>query len=147
MEDRNVIFVNKIREYKGSKDVFEIALESGFNKSELKTLVPAILAELVDIILKKSAMIDAALKETSDQITVDLGWELHRVKQAMKDISDPKKVEYLELSKVLMSLHDRYVKHTGMDKEQKIQEKSVDLSKLSLSEQEVFLNLLGKLNV
>jgi hypothetical protein len=147
MEDKNVIFVSKIREYKGEKDVFDIALESGFNKNELKTIVPAVLAELASIVYSKSQMIDDALRETSDQITIDLGWELHKVEEEVRRHANPSKPEYIELSKVMISLHDRYVKHTGMDKEQKIQEKSVDLSGLSLEEQEQFLSLLGKLNV
>ena len=146
MEDRNVIFVSKIREYQGKKDIDEIALESGFDKKELKTLVPAVLAELASIVLTKSQMIDDALKETSDQITIDLAYELHKVKQAMKDY-DAKKSEYIELSKVLVSLHDRYVKHTGMDKEQKVQERQIDISVLDFEEQELFLKFLGKLNV
>lgn len=146
MEDKNVIFVSKIREYKGEKDVFDIALESGFDKKELKTLVPAVLAELASIVVEKSSQIDEALKETSDQIAIDLAWELHKVKDEMRGLK-PKAPEYIELSKVLVSLHDRYVKHTGMDKEQKVQERQIDLSALSLDEQEQFLALLGKLNV
>ena len=145
-DTRYTDFIDRIKQSDGSLDVFRVAREVGFSETESKTVVPYILVQTASSIIEKSRIVEAVGNLNSDAIARDLGAEMIKIKEHLDSLSmdDP---SYEDLGKLYLMAHDRYVKHTGMDKEEKTKRKAIDISVLTDEEQEQWLNLMNKLNV
>jgi cobyrinic acid a,c-diamide synthase len=145
MDNRQKTFITKLLQYGGKKNVLIIAKESGYDESESKTIVPFMLNELATTVVMKAKFMNEALALSSDKLGLTLANELAKMKHAMDQL-DANSDSYIDLNRAYNATHDKYVKHTGIDKREKTVEKEIDISKLTLIEQEQFLKIMDKLN-
>lgn len=137
----------------GKTDIYQLAIDSGFSEEESKK-VPFLMATMAKIILAKSKEIAIHSEITRKDVRQNLQTIYNRTMKRLLEItSDPNfdiGEDFNEKIKSFIDLHEKLAKFEGLNKPDKVEvevSQKVDLSKVSIEDQENLLKLYDKVKI
>lgn len=160
MTDKDPQIQNKISlllpiliEDNGKTDIYELATNNGFSEDECKK-IPYLIATMAKIILAKSKEISINEDITRKDVKSNLQTIYNRVMKKLLDITSAPNFEigesFNEKIKYVLELHRDLAKFEGLNKPDKVEvevNQKVDLSKVSIEDQEKMLNIYDRAKI